>query len=546
MKRFLFSVYLIVFSCTLAYAESILLQEIEVKAEKETMTESLEVREVRETNAKDVGEALQSIGGINKIRKGGIANDIVLRGFQGENIKVLVDGALVYGACPNHMDPASFHVDFAEVDRIDVMKGAFDLRNPGSLAGTVDMKTRSASPGFHGEVNFNYGSYNSFSGSGNLSYGTEKYGILGGLSYKSSDPYEDGDGRDFTELYPETSPNRYHISERDSEAYSITTGWTKVSFAPVKNSLAEISYARQEADDVLYPYLLMDADYDDTDRLNFIYRIDDISSVVSQAKVQVYWNEVEHSMTDNKRCSSTANPAECAGNLPRRYSMKTLASTETVGGKILGVLKIYGETAIGVDYYLRNWDNTTTLRTMGGYADQASVPDVDTTNIGIFIEQKNSITDALVLTAGLRLDNTKTEADINRTAVYDQYFPGSDTSKTDTSLSGNIELTYAVSESFDLFAGFGHTVRIPDPLERYFALQKAGTAAKPDWVGNPALNKVENNEIDLGMKYTTGRVFLKTMLFYSSVNDFLTVHDMPLHTGISMRNSTAERLPRDW
>ena len=73
------------------YAQEILLKEIEVKAKREAFEDSLEVREVREGSSKDVGEALTKLSGVSKFRKGGIANEIVLRGFRRDNINVLID-----------------------------------------------------------------------------------------------------------------------------------------------------------------------------------------------------------------------------------------------------------------------------------------------------------------------------------------------------------------------------------------------------------------------------------------------------------------------
>ncbi len=114
----------------------------------ENSREVLEIQEVRESSAKDVGQALASLDGIWSIRKGGIANDIVLRGFQQGNVDVLIDGVRVAGACPNHMDPSAFHVDFAEIETVQVTKGPFDIRNQGSLGGTINVVTKSESYGF--------------------------------------------------------------------------------------------------------------------------------------------------------------------------------------------------------------------------------------------------------------------------------------------------------------------------------------------------------------------------------------------------------------
>ena len=105
--------------------------EITVKAKKETFQDSLEVREIRESNARDAGEALEKLEGISKIRKGGIANDIIIRGMSKDNINVLIDGQRLYGACPSRMDPAAFHVDFAEIDLINVIKGPYNVKKPG-------------------------------------------------------------------------------------------------------------------------------------------------------------------------------------------------------------------------------------------------------------------------------------------------------------------------------------------------------------------------------------------------------------------------------
>jgi len=527
---FIIFIAIFIFCLRFSYAENLLLEEIEVKAKKETGVESLEIREVRETNAKDTGEAVEVLDGIAKLRKGGIANDIVLRGFQRDNINVLVDGVRIYGACPNRMDPASFHLDFAEVDRIDVLKGPFDIHNQGSMAGLVDIKTKEAKPGTHGELNLNYGSFNSFNSSATASYGAERFDILIGGAYKYSKPYEDGDGLRFTEVYPAASSHRYKDSEKDGTAYNIKTWWTKIGFSPVKDQKLELSYTKQEADDVLYPYLFMDAEYDDTDRVNVVYKIDRIGDTLKAIKIQTYWNKVKHDMTDEKRCSSTMDPATCSNGLPRPYSMKTYAETETSGGKIEGQFGFAGETNIGIDYYLRNWDNTTTMAMKSGmmymYSDQASVPDVDTTNIGVYIEQKNKLTDKLDLTAGLRLDSTETEAGTDRTPLYNLYYAGSMTGDTDTYPSGNIQFTYQFTESLSTFLGFGHAVRVPDPEERYFALQKMGTMMAPDWVGNPELKPTENNEVDLGMKYSIGTALLKLNLFYSDLKDFVVVREI--------------------
>jgi iron complex outermembrane receptor protein len=507
-------------------ADPQVLQEIEVKGKKESRTESLEVREVRENPAHDIGEALEDSGNACKVRKGGIANDIVIRGFQRDNINVLIDGARLHGACPNRMDPPSFHLDYAEVDVVEVKKGPYDVWNPGSMGGVVDVRTRPVAPGAHGEVNLGYGSFESVEASGVLSYGGADAGILGGVAYKYSKPYESGDGKRFTDLvYPRVG-NNYRPDERDSAAYDILTGWAKGSVRTGKDSLLEVSWARQGADDVLYPYLFMDAAYDDTDRLNAVFTANNVG-VLRNAKLQGFWNQVKHDMDDTKRCSSTDNAARCVsgapvGSLSRPYSMRTYAESRISGGKAEGTVAGFGETTFGVDFYMRGWDATTTRGGTGGapYVDTATIPDVTMVNFGLYGEHRHALSPAARLTVGLRMDQTGSSPGIDRSAFYSIYYgPDLDLYHTDTQLSGNIQFDYAFSNAFSMFLGLGHGTRVPDPQERYFAL--GGTAMSNGTSGNPNLVPVKNNEADLALKYSTGKVIAKLGVYYSDLSDYI-------------------------
>ncbi|GAC1469405.1 MAG: hypothetical protein PVSMB11_05160 [Desulfuromonadaceae bacterium] len=175
----------LVLMCQGAHAENQLLDEITVRGQKETpKEESLSIREVRESPARDMGEALKLIEGISYVHKGAIANDVVLRGFQKDNINVLVDGVRLHGACPSRMDPPSFHYDFAEIEQVKIIKGPYDLSNPGGLGGMIDAQTKKPGKGLGGDVNLSYGEWNNINASATAFYGTDAYDGLLGYAYK--------------------------------------------------------------------------------------------------------------------------------------------------------------------------------------------------------------------------------------------------------------------------------------------------------------------------------------------------------------------------
>jgi iron complex outermembrane receptor protein len=130
------------------------------------------------------------------------------------------------------------------------------------------------------------------------------------------------------------------------------------------------------------------------------------------------------------------------------------------------------------------------------------------------------------LVAGLRLDATKTKADSSKanTNLYFAYKNTRSTSKTDTYPSGNVQLFYELQKGTELFVGLGHSVRVPDAQERYFALIRPAMVGS-DWVGNPELKPSRNTELDLGIKHSTDKTLIKATAFYSYVQDYITVHN---------------------
>lgn len=502
-------------------AETLILEEITLRGQNESpQEESLTIREVRESSARDMGEALESVAGITSVNKGAIANDVVLRGLQRDNVNVFLDGVRLYGGCPSRMDPPSFHFDFAEVDSIEIIKGPYDVRNAGSLGGMINAVSKVPEPGVNGQVTGTYGSYNMANVSATGSYAAEDSYVLVGYAYKSSDVPESGAGKLITDVYPATSTNRYKPESLDSKAYEIATFWIK---GGVKAGVSDLSlnYSYQNAEDVLYPYLLMDAEYDRTHRVNFSSTTELNNSVVDEINFQIWWNTVDHLMNDKLRVSSTPSMM-----VTRDVMMETDSSTEVLGAK-LGTSSAVGEGAldVGIDYYLRNWEASNVLAGFM-YQPQPMLPDVDATNVGVYSEYMVPMSEQLIFTGGLRVDFTDVEAnDLSAArvlALYQPYSSSSFSNSTDfTEASGNLQLSWFPTDGIEVFTGLASGVRTPDAQELYIGLDRPST--KPTWIGNPNLDTTRNNQLDLGVKFSDDRYYLNTSVFYSSLDSFISV-----------------------
>jgi iron complex outermembrane recepter protein len=465
---------------------------------------TLEASELRETPAVDIGEALGAKAGLWRLRKGGIANEVVLRGLQSRDINVLIDGQRVYGACPNHMDPASFHVDFAEVDRVEVGKGPFDVKNQGALGGTVNVVTRKPEAGWHATPSVAAGSFGLVNPSLTLGHGGERLSALAGYSHRRSLPYRDGDGRRFTELA------NYRPESREDEAFSIGTAWGRVVWAPAAGHQVDLAYTRQDSGAVLYPYLLMDALWDDTDRVNLRYEANGLGARRASVRAQGYFTRVGHWMTDERRTSSLAKP--------RAYSMGTQADTLTAGGKAEAVL---GGLTLGVEGYERRWDATNEMAG-SGYAPQAMIPGVSALVGGAFAEYARSLGHGLALSGGARLDRAHSEADPARAnvALYEAYQGTRSVTASDTLPAAKVRLAWRRG-AWEIAGGVGHAARVPEATERYLALRRMGT----DWVGNPDLAPSRNTGLDAAAGFTRAGFRVDLSLYASRISDYITVYD---------------------
>ena len=543
----LFPLFLVFIISGHARAESTILDEIVVHGQEvKPNEENLTIREVRESSARDIGEALKLVPGISTVNKGAIANDIVLRGFQRDNINVFLDGVRLYGGCPSRMDPPSFHFDFAEVDYIEITKGPYDVRNPGSLGGVINAVSKSPDLGPGMTADLTYGSHDMVNAAATASYGTEKFDALAGYAYKYSLSPKSGDGKRLTDIYPATSPNRYNPDDIDSRAYNINTFWTKGGVNLTDHLRTELGYSYQDADHVLYPYLFMDAEYDRTHRINWTTTMEDLSDSWKKAKLQVYWNQVDHLMHDSYRASSTPSMA-----VTRDYSMETDATSRVYGMQLSGDFAVGpGTLGTGIDFYNRNWDATNEAASYLAYTPQPMIPDVDVNNYGVFAEYTWPVAERWTLKGGIRLDSTTVEADRlsdDRLAtLYQPYFAGSslENDADFTEASGNLQLSWKPQDHLEFFAGLGSGTRTPDPQELYIGLQRIPTMMMPgatNWIGNPDLEPTRNNQADIGVKVSGERHYASAALFYSDLSDYIYVVDVPDPDGPGLGTLPAAR-----
>ena len=474
----------------------------------------LDMSGVRESTAKDVGEALTALDGVWMIRKAGIANDLVVRGFQQNNVNVLVDGSRTYGACPSHMDPPAQHVDFAEVDRIEVTKGAFDVANQGSLGAVVNIITKRPGAGFEVKPSLSTGSFGFYNPSITASYGNRIVRALAGYSFRTSEPYKDGSGRRFTDYAP------YSAAGQRQRSFDINTGWFETEISPSDRQQISVGYSRQQAGLILYPYLTMDSDRDNADRVTARYSVRDLQGTLRNIRAEAYFTEVAHFMSDSQRTSAMMGS----------WMMASDASSRTAGGRV--EVDIGRDLTGGVETYSRNWNILGYMKKAGSTIMSRTVPDVDTWSTGSFLSYRHTIAEKVSLTGGVRFDHAQMQATDAATDLYYRFHNTRRTGSTDNYASGNVVVGFTLPKATRLYIGLGSTGRIPDAEERFIS-RAMGSAVM---VGNPLLSATHNTEVTAGWSLNRAGFYIRPEFFYSFLDDFILVNLQP---GVSTSSMSA-------
>jgi len=480
-------------------ATSIDLGTIDVEAKADTQI----IKDVNGVDIKsaDLGEALfKQSPSVSLIRRSAVANDIRIRGQKKDNINVTIDGAKVYGACPNRMDPPISHILTNNVDFIEINEGPYNVEDFGVLSADIKVHTLKPKEKFEGELNADVGNFAYQKGAFSLRGGTQKVRLLLSGSIETANQYKDGNGDDFVgqigrEIVAGAVPKatQYQSQYQNKDAYTKKTLMAKMFWDITKNQRLKLSYTANRSDNVLYPSSKMDALYDNSDIYNLEYIVNNLGRYSKELNVQVYESDVAHPMSTKYRKMGAIT-----------YVTHSL-STKMQGAKVKNNFDVKNHTiATGVDYSLRNWD--------GGYFKNDvpfpttrfhSIWDVDTKNIAFFLKDKISL-NKIDIDLGLRYDSTEITS-ANPTQASNDY----------DALSAYIFGTYLADENTKYFAGFGKSSRVPDGKELYW-IGSMGNA-----VGTPNLEQTTNYEFDMGVEKQFEDASLKAKLFYSKLENYI-------------------------
>lgn len=181
---------------------------------------------------KTVTEALNTIPGIQVSPSGGIGQQtsVFLRGMDSNKTLVLIDGIRLND--PTGLSGANFeHLMINDIERIEVIKGAqSSIWGADASAGVINIITKSAQKGTHGNASVEYGKYNTKTSKATISHKNENFDA------KLSALRVDTDG--FSAMMPRGEKAKKY----EDDGYENTTADLKLGYNFNENNRISTSY----------------------------------------------------------------------------------------------------------------------------------------------------------------------------------------------------------------------------------------------------------------------------------------------------------------
>jgi vitamin B12 transporter len=386
--------------------------------------------EIEEKHYSSVVEALNTIPGISITSNGsfGASSSVYIRGNDSKRVLVLIDG-IRYNDITGTSGAPFEHLMMDDIEQIEVVKGAQSgIWGADASAGVINIITKTAKTGTHGNASVEYGSFDTKKYGMNLSHKTDKYYLKGSVYKTDTDGYS-------SFVAKRSSPNygkRGHKLGLEDDGYKNITANLKAGYNFDDSNKIDISHTIIDADN--------NFDGTSADSLNTSNTKDKFSTI----------------SYENKNDFATTDIYAKRSNFDREYYYPATDSTSYFDGTV-------NEYGLKTDIPYLNDKSFVLLG--ADYKSFEHKNDIEEkyNNKAVFLTNSNKFNDdKTVLTESLRVDQ------------YDK-FDNKTTGKIgikhnileDLSVSSNYGTSYNVPTLYNLYSNYGNKNLTPEDTKSY-------------------------------------------------------------------------------
>lgn len=464
------------------------LPEVEVKAHAHDSDSQLHKRMV---NSADSAALLQDFVGVEAYQAGGVSALPVIRGFNDNRIRILVDGAELTAACANSMNAPLSYISPAAVAKISVLAGITPVSMGGdSIAGTITVDSARPIYSLNPDAWLYQGSFSTVYRSNNNGLSTALSATAASdnlsLNFTSTmdrgQSYQDGNGR------------KVRATQFERHIQALTIG------AKGENEEFVLRLSHQEVPHQGFPNQYMDLVGNTADAINANYKR---NFSWGDLDARVYWQEVKHEMG--------FFTSEKPGMMP----MNTHGKDMGYNLKFTLPLSEQHKLRLGSDFHrntLDDWWPPVAGSMMMGPRTYVNINDGRRDRLGVFAEVESQWDSRWSSLLGARVDHVRTStgevqsygagmmnmADNMAAAAFNRGSRSASDNHLDVTASGK----YLVSDTASLEFGYARKTRSPNLYERYswgagqMARNMIGWFGDANgYVGNPELRPEKANTL---------------------------------------------------
>ena len=472
-------------------AETVSVTANPLGAESDELVTPVAVLNGRELSLKreaTLGETLNSIPGVTSSYFGPNASRPVIRGMDGDRVRIMQNGIGVLDASSVSPDHA-VAIDPLVIEQIDVVRGpATLLYGGGAVGGVVNAidhripKEQLDGATGRGEVRF-FGPDNQKSGAALVDVGNGQFAVHADIYGRETDDLNiPGYAVSSRKANAEGTlrKNRGQLVNSDSKS----SGGALGAAITLNNGYIGASYAHFDAN---YGTVAEEAVRIDmkSDRLDFASEFKDLGSVISRAKVKFAYTDYQHVELENGVPGTT-------------FKTNGYEGTVELGHAKLGLL----EGVIGYQFHNSDFE---------ALGDEAFVPRTQTSSQSLYLYEELPL-EALKLSSGLRVESLKIESDGGGK------FGAADTHRF-MPVNGSIGALYDFKNNWSVSTNLNHTERAPSQNELY--ANGAHLATGQFLKGNQQLDTERSNSLDAQIRWKSGVNNFSVGAFYTRFNNFI-------------------------
>ncbi|HKS14472.1 MAG TPA: TonB-dependent receptor [Pseudomonas sp.] len=437
-----------------------------------------------------LGETLNKQPGVASTWFGPGASRPVIRGLDGDRIRILRNGVGALDASSLSYDHA-VPLDPATVERIEIVRGPAALLYGGNAIGGVVNSFDNRIPtspieGIHGAGELRYGGADTTrSSAGKLEAGDGSFALhLDANSRQFNDLRIPGHARSSKVRDADEPGSRHRLENSDGRQDGGAVGGSY----QWEHGYAGLSYSRYDSNygSVAEPGVRLDMQQD---HYAFASELRDLAGPFSSVKFDAGYTDYEHREIEGGEVHTTFRN--------KGYEARVEARHQPLGPV---------EGVIGAQV------NRNEFSALG---EEAFVPQTDTNSLALFMLEQWQASERLNLSLGARLEHTRVEPD----AKGDERFAAADSTSSFTAASLSSGAVYQLTPVWSLAASLGYTERAPTFYELYANGAHVATGAYE--VGDADLNKEKALSGDLALRFDNGTHKGSVGVFYSHFRNYI-------------------------